>query len=102
MADIIGLHQRSRTFLKVSFQSPSLYIIDKAPNRDAFRQPGMGLYFLDLLPDVFLQIAERMEGNRSHRRTSRLLYQFRPQILIFERQHSAVRVVDDDEFLGSQ
>ena len=59
-------------------------------------------HFRDLLADILFQIAKRMEGDTRHRSSSGLLLKFRPQFFILERQHPAVGVIDDDEFLGAQ
>ncbi len=59
----------------------------------------MRSYFLHLLPNIFFEIAESVEGDGCHSGGSRLLVEPRAQILIFEGQHAAVRMVDDNKFL---
>ena len=66
------------------------------------RYPGMRSYLLDLLAHVFFKVTESMEGSGCHGRRSCLLLKFRAQILVLKRQHAAVGVIDDDEFLRAE
>ena len=62
----------------------------------------MGFQFLNLLLNVPFQIGESLEGGRRYHSRSGLLLEPRAKILIFEGQHAAVRVVDDDNLLSPE
>ena len=62
----------------------------------------MRSHLLDLLAHVFFKVIESMEGSGCYGRRSSLLLKFRAQILILKRQHAAVGVIDDDEFLRAE
>src|SRR6266700_4150525 len=84
------------------FQLPRLNVVNETPHRNLLRDPGMRFHLLDLLAHVLFKIAESVEGHRRHGSRSRLLLKLRAQIFIFEGQHPAVRMVDDDEFLRAE
>jgi len=86
-----------------NFFQPSCFdIVNKTPHRNMPRYPGMRSYLLDLLAHVVFKVTESMEGSGCHGRRSSLLLKFRAQVLILKRQHAAVGVIDDDEFLRAE
>jgi len=59
-------------------------------------------HFLDLLANIVFHVAERMEVHRCHGSRSCQLVEFRTHVLILERQHPAVGVIDDHELLRAE
>ena len=62
----------------------------------------MPFHLLDLVADISFQVSESMEVSWSIGCRPSLLLQLGAQVLIFESQHPAVGMIDDDELLCAQ
>ena len=75
-------------------QSAGLHVENEASDRNVFGDPWMRFQFLDLLPDILFQVAERMKVNGCNGCSPCLLLELLKQFLILESQHPAVSVMD--------
>ncbi len=78
------------------------YVVNKSTDGDGRRNPGMGAELLQLMPDIFFDVLERIEKSRSDRRGSRAILDSGAQILFGGVHQSAIGVIDDHDLLGAQ
>jgi len=79
-----------------------MHVVDEAPHRNVFRDPGMGFHPFDVLNRVGLDIAERVELLGFNGEMSGKRLQLRGQLIALEQRHTAIRVVDDHDLFGSE
>src|SRR3989441_549604 len=81
-------------------QTPGRDVIDESAHFVLAGDEGAGLDPGDGLAHVLLQVRERLEPER--RPDAGVLLDLGADLVVLERQHAAVAVVDQDDFLGAQ
>jgi hypothetical protein len=77
------------------------YVVDEAAHRDLLKV-RMRIDAGDLLADVGLEIREGVEMRGRNGCAAGFFLEGMQQVMIFEGQHAAIGVVDNDEFLGAE
>src|SRR5256885_17143899 len=80
--------------------APSLHFIDETTNLIGLRHEGARLDPSDRLANVGIDISERLE--RERRTDPRFVRNRSLYLLIREREHPAVAVMDEDDLFGAQ
>src|SRR5581483_5552439 len=83
-------------------QRPRGHVVHEPPHRDLARHPGVRTQLLELLPHVVLHVAKGVEVQRGDRGGLPLPPQPGHQLLVAEREHAAVGVIDDHPLLGAE
>src|SRR5450631_2855150 len=77
-------------------------IVDKAAGCDLVGDPGVRAELLQLMANIFIDVLEGVEEGRCDGGGSCAILNSGAQILFAGLHQSAIRVIDDHDFLGAQ